>query len=142
MLWMAVSTAWMQTINAFRDGIQYIVQMDTAMTELSKVTDMSRDSLNEMKNSAIEMGKALGHSSVDVMKSMAEFGRVTKNKEEIKQLAETAVTASNVSSMSAQEAAKALNTTMITFKINAKDSMGILDSWNELQNNYRKMYAV
>ncbi len=44
---------------------------------------------------------------------------------------------SNVTSMTADEAAKALNTSMITFKKDVSDAMGILDSFNEIQNNYR-----
>jgi TP901 family phage tail tape measure protein len=39
--------------------------------------------------------------------------------------------------LSAADAAKNLNTTMIAFGIGAKDSMKILDSWNEIQNNFR-----
>lgn len=46
--------------------------------------------------------------------------------------------ASNVSTMSAESAAKSLNSAMISFKYNAKDSMMILDTWNEIQNNFRK----
>ncbi len=45
---------------------------------------------------------------------------------------------SNVTSMTADEAAKALNTSMITFKKDVSDAMGILDSFNEIQNNFRK----
>jgi TP901 family phage tail tape measure protein len=71
------------------------------------------------------------------MKSMAEFGRITKNPEEIIALSRTAVMASNVTSMTADVAAKSLSSAMISFKINAKDSMKVLDQWNELQNNFR-----
>ena len=122
----------MQTINAFREGIQYIYQMDTALTDLAKVTNYTASQLDGMRNSAIEMGKSLGHSSVDIMKSMAEFGRYTKKQDEIIALSKTATVASNVTSMSAETAAKALNTAMITFGVNAKDSMNILDQWNEM----------
>jgi len=136
-LWMGIATVFMQITNQVRDSIKYIYDMDTALTELSKVTDFSAERLDNMRQSALELGKQLGHSSVDVMKSMAEFGRVTKDPEAIKQLAKTATMASNVTSMTAQEAAKALNSTMISFKMNATDSMKILDQWNEIQNNFR-----
>ena len=49
---------------------------------------------------------------------------------------------SNVTDLSVAEASKALNTSMITFGINAKDSMQILDSWNEIKcvSPYTVMY--
>jgi TP901 family phage tail tape measure protein len=68
---------------------------------------------------------------------MAEFGRYNKNLNDIATLTNTAVMASNVTTLSSADAAKALNTAMITFGKDAKDSMSILDSWNELQNNFR-----
>lgn len=138
-IWMGATTVWMQFINQVRDGIQYIYQMDTAMTELAKVTGFSNEKLDEMRGTAVQLGKELGHSSVDVMKSMAEFGRITKVQSEINELSKVATVASNVTSMSAMDSAKALNMTMISFKKDAKDAMGILDSWNEIQNNFRKL---
>lgn len=136
-IWIAASTAVMGTIHQFQQGVTYIKDMDTAMTELNKVVDFSKEQMEGMRKSALDLGTALGHSSVDVMKSMAEFGRVTKNMTEIQELAKTATMASNVTSLSAQDAAKALNSTIISFGMSAKDSMKILDQWNEIQNNFR-----
>ena len=122
-----------------KDAVQYIVEMDTALTDLSKVVNLTDEQLNMMKDTSIELGKELGKSSVDIMKGMAEFGRVTKDTKEIIELTRTASMMSNVTSLSANEAAKSLNTTMIAFGMNAKDSMKILDSFNEIQNNFRKL---
>ena len=136
-IWIAASTAFMQTVNAIKGSIKYIFEMDTALVELSKVTDLSTAKLSMMKDVAVELGQALGHSSVEIMKSMAEFGRVNKNTEDIIRLSKVATVASNVTTMSAQAAASAMNSAMISFRINAKDSMSILDGWNEIQNNFR-----
>lgn len=133
MLWMVVSTIFMQFFHTIRDGIVYIKQFDDALVELQKVTEFSSQTYKDMQLSAISLGKELGKSSVDIMRSYAEFGRVSKNKEEIEALAKSAVTASNVTSMSAQTSAKAINTAMIAFKVNAKESMKIVDQWNELK---------
>lgn len=140
--WTATATLLFGSFNQLKNGIKYIYDMNTAIVELSKVTNFSKQELNGMKDVAIVMGKELGKSSVEIMKSFAEFGRVAKDMESIKSLSNTAVMTSNVTSMTADVAAKAINTTMIAFKMNAKDSVKILDQWNELQNNYRKLYAV
>ena len=136
-IWIAASTAFMQSVNAIKGSIKYIFEMDSALVELAKVTDLSTSKLSMMKDVAIDLGKELGHSSVEVMKSMAEFGRVNKNTDDIIRLAKVATVASNVTTMSAQKAASSMNSAMISFRINAKDSMAILDGWNEIQNNFR-----
>ncbi|MDV7397971.1 phage tail tape measure protein, partial [Arthrospira platensis SPKY1] len=110
---------------------------DTALVDLSKVVDISKSQMEDMRVSALSLAKDLGQSSVDIVGGMAEFGRVTKDLTEIKELTKTATMASNVTDLSASDAAAALNTTMIAFKINAKDSMKILDQFNEIQNNFR-----
>jgi len=111
--------------------------MDTALTDLSKVVDFSSNQLNEMAESAIGLGKQLGKSSVEIMQGMAEFGRITKDQNEIIELSRVATMASNVTTMTSAEAAKAITTSMITFGIEAKDSMRILNSLNEVQNNFK-----
>jgi hypothetical protein len=136
-IWMVATTVYMQMVTALRDSVKYIFEMDAALIELAKVTSLSTAQLETMKTAAINLGIELGHSSVDVMKAMAEFGRVSKNPEDILRLAEVATIAGNVTTMTAQTAAQALNTAMVAFKINAKDSMEILDAWNEIQNNFR-----
>jgi TP901 family phage tail tape measure protein len=83
----------MQTINTFRFGVQYVLEMDKALTDLSKVVNFTNEELLSMKDSALELGKELGKSSVEIMRAYAEFGRVTKVKEEIEELARVSTNA-------------------------------------------------
>lgn len=125
------------TVNAFKGSIDYIRQFDDAVVDLTKVVDLSKTQIDAMKTSAISLGKELGKSSIDIMKGFAEFGRITKDVNEIQSLTRTATMASNVTDLTVENASKALTTAMIDFKINAKDSMQVLDQWNEIQNNFR-----
>jgi hypothetical protein len=86
MIWIAVSTVVIGTLRAVGDAVRYIVEMDDALTDLSKVTTFTTRELNEMKDSAVDLGRELGRSSVDIMKAFAEFGRVSKVKEDIEEL--------------------------------------------------------
>jgi hypothetical protein len=130
--WLAVGNIIMGTLHTIKDAINYVVQMDDALVSLSKVVDLTKEQMNDLKNVSIELGKQLGKSSVEIMRGMSEFGRITKDVEEIKELTRVAAMASNVTSLSAQDAAKALTTAMISFNISAKDSMRILDQWNKI----------
>ena len=136
-IWALAATILYSPFRALKDGLQYVYQMDTAITDLSKVVDFSSNQLNEMADSAINLGKELGKSSVEIMQGMAEFGRITKDQNEIIELTRVATMASNVTTMTSAEAAKAITTSMITFGIEAKDSIKILNSLNEVQNNFK-----
>lgn len=141
-IWIAATTIFMGGIHQLKNSINYVVEMDTAITNLSKVTNLSVEQLDQMRLKSIELGEELGRTSVQIAKSMAEFGRVFKDTESITELSKVAVMTSNVTSLTADEAAKALNTTMITFKKDVSDAMGILDSFNEIQNNFRKLICA
>jgi len=137
-IWMSAATIWMQAIRGLREGVRYIYEMDTAMTDLSKVVNYTSSEMNDMKDSAIQLGKEMGKSGVEIMKSYAEIGRVFKEAVDIEEFARVAAMASNVTTMTADAAAKAINTSMITFKLGIEDASKLLDQWNEIQNNYRK----
>lgn len=136
--WYLSANAVMQSKNFLMDSIRQINEMDEATVELTKVADLSSTALNNMSSSAIDLAKSLGKvNPSEVMLSMAEFGRVTKVAEEIEELAKTATVASNVTTFNAEEAAKAINTTVLSMNMDLKDGMTILDQFNEIQNNYR-----
>ena len=136
--WYVSANLTMQTKQALTDSIRKIMEMNEAMVELNKVTDMSDKALNSMKESAMGLSKQLGIESTEIMASMAEFGRITKDREEIVELARVASMASNVTTLTADEAASALNTTILSMKLNLSDAGMVLDQFNEIQNNYRE----
>lgn len=135
--WILVGSIVFIPIRAIQDAVTTIIEMDDALTDLNKVVELSRADMEDMKNTAVEFGKAMGVSSTEIMKGMAEFGRIAKSTDDIKELTEVATRAANVTTMTADEAAKAITTTMITFKKEVSDASHIVDSFNEIQNNYR-----
>jgi TP901 family phage tail tape measure protein len=120
-----------------QDAIKTIIEMDDALTNLNKVVDLSKSQLDDMRASAIELGKSMGISATEILRGMAEFGRISKITDDIKELTRVATLASNVTTLTADDAAKAIVSTMITFKKEVKDASHIIDSFNEVQNNFR-----
>lgn len=135
--WTIAATALMQTINQIKEAITYINQMDDATADLNKVVDMSESQLNDMGDAAVDMGKKLGQSSLDIMQGFAETGRVFKDTADIEDFTKTATMAANVTDLTVQQASKDLQTTILTFHQNAKDAMTDLDQWNQIQNQFR-----
>ena len=124
-------------VNAFKDGIGTVVEMDSAMADLNKVVDLTASGLEKAKNSAVQMGQELGRSSIDVAKAQAEFGRVYKDLNTINEVTKASIVGANVmDGVTSEEVAKGLNTVMNSMKIQAQDVMTIIDSMNEVQNNF------
>ena len=126
------------TMRAFKDGYNDVVAMDTALADLNKVVDLNKSQLLSMRDASVEMGKALGRSSIDVAQGMAEFGRQYKNIEDIKRMTEASIIGANVmDGMSSGDVAKGLTTILNSMKIEATEVMTVIDSMNEIQNRYR-----
>lgn len=122
---------------ALQKAFDAIKEFDTATVDMIKVTDASGDSLERLKSAAMDIGQEMGVQAKDVMASMAEFGRITKNAGEIQNLSRVATMAANVTDMSAEQSAKALNTTIQSLRLNMGDAGNVLDQFNEIQNNFR-----
>lgn len=137
-LFSLVYTAMREAQQAFREGIQSVVQMDDALTDLAKVVDLNSNQLVQMRDSAVSMGEALGRSAVDVAKAQAEFGRQYKDIATINEMTRASIIGANVmDGASSDEVAKGLTTIINSLKLEAKDAIPIIDSLNEVQNNYR-----
>lgn len=131
-------SAMNKVTDSFRFGLNSVVEMDGALANLNKVVDLSKSQLNEMRDSAVEMGKALGRSAVEVSNAQSEFGRMYKDLSTINEMTEVAIMGANVmDNTDADQVAKGLTTVMTSMKLETKDAMTILDSMNEVQNNYR-----
>ena len=122
------------TFRAIKDGISTVIEMDTALANLNKVVDLSKNQLNYMRDSAISLGKELGQSSTDVASAMAEFGRLYKDTDSIEKMTKVSILGSNVmDNTTPAEVAKSLTTIMTAMKKEVGDSMSILDSMNEIK---------
>jgi len=136
-LWVGIGGAIMSAIHGIQNAVKYIVDMDTALTNLSKVVDLSSKQMLMLRDASISVGKELGQSSVSIMQGMSEWARFTKQPEEIMQLTKVATMAANVTDLTVAEASKALTTIMLAYKVNVKDAGTILDQFNEIQNKNR-----
>lgn len=124
--------------NGIKDGIQSVIDMDTALGNLNKVVNLTSSQLLQMRDNAVDMGKELGRSAVEVANAQAEFGRLYKDQDKINEMTRVSLMGANVmDGVSADEVAKSLTTIVTSMKKDATDSMSILDSMNEIQNNYR-----
>lgn len=140
----SVAQAMMYAGQALRDMFQQVVAIDTAMTELKKVTDESSESYDNFLSNAASRAKELGTTVDGLVTSTADFARLGYDFEQSAGLAEVA----NIYTVVGDEidgvetATQSLISTLAAFKHEMGDmsdsefAMSIVDKFNEVSNNF------
>ena len=135
--WIGVTGAVMQTVQAVRQMKDAVVDVNSAMIELKKVSDASDNEIKNYFDEAAESAKKLGSSISDVINATADFSRLGYNLKDASVLAEVATLYKNVGDgITIDEASSSIVSTMKAFGIEAENAMQIIDSFNEVGNNF------
>lgn len=117
-----------------RDMVNEVTEIDTAMTELRKVTEATDEDFAKFAKSAGQTGRELGASISDVINATATFARLGESLPDAEELGRVATLYKNVGDGITEEtAAEDLISTMKAFNIEAKDSIEIVDKFNEVE---------
>lgn len=123
--------------NAILKGIQYVREIDSALTELKKVTDETEESYERFLNTASKTADRVGSTIKEIVSSTADWARIGYSMEEAYRLAESTAILLNVSEFqSIDEATSALTSTLQAFSYTAEQSMYVVDILNEVGNNF------
>lgn len=115
-----------------------VVKIDTAMTELKKVTDETDATYSKFLDTASERAQKLGSTISDVVSATSDFSRLGYDLNEASDLADTAIVYKNVGDgiSDVGEASSSIISTIKAFGISAEDAMNVVDRFNEVGNNY------
>ena len=140
----SVASAFMYTTMALRDMFRQVVSIDTAMTELKKVTDETNSTYNKFLSNAATRSKEFGTTIDGLVNSTADFARLGYEFTEAQGLAEVAniyaVVGDQVNGV--EGATESLISTLSAFKdemngLSDTDfAMSIIDKFNEVSNNF------
>ena len=108
--------------------------VDAAMTELKKVTDLTDQAYDNFRGTASESAREIGASLADTVNATADFARLGYELQDSLDLAEAALTYKNVGDgiTDISVATESLISTIKAFGIEASDSMEIVDKFNEV----------
>lgn len=115
-----------------------VVQLDSAMTELKKVTDETDTAYENFLSDAATKAVQIGTTYADFADSTASFARLGYNMEDASQLSEVA----NIYAVVGDEvdgidgATNSIISTMKAFGIEVDDTMSIVDKFNEVGNRF------
>ena len=140
----SVASVIMYATQGLKDMFNQVVAIDTAMTELKKVTDESDASYDKFLSNAASRAKEIGTTIDGLVTSTADFARLGYSFEQSQGLAEVA----NIYTVVGDEidgvetATQSLVSTLAAFKHEMGDmsdsdfAMSIVDKFNEVSNNF------
>lgn len=122
-------------INAFKDGFSIVKDLDTALTEMRKVSDESINSLKEYQSTTFDVADAVGTTAKQIQNSTADYMRLGESMDEAAESARVANILMNVSEFdSIDDATSALISMGQAYS--DLDKLTIVDKLNEVGNNY------
>lgn len=124
-------------VNQVKQGVNEIIELDTAMRDLRKVADGTTEQLNNFTDTANEIAKSIDATTEGIIRSTEYYSKLGYAIEEATQRAEKANIFSNVSDMGIDEATKALITIQKGFNMSSIEDMNtIMDMTNEVGNKF------
>jgi ABC-type transporter Mla subunit MlaD len=121
-------------VRYLKQGFNEVLEIDTAMTELKKVTEETDVAYSNFLKNAYTSSKKIGTTMKDFTQATADFARLGYTLDEASMLAEAANVYMNVGDgiEDVGAASESIISTMKAFGIEATESMGIVDRFNEV----------
>ena len=115
---------------------QEVVKVDTAMTNLYKVTDETNAVYEAFLNNASSTAKDLGRNISSYITQTSEWAKLGYNLSDSAGLAKVSSIYANVGEVTDETAVSDMVTAMKAYNIEASDAIRIADSYNEVANKF------
>lgn len=136
--WMLVTQSLTRIVGSLRDMVENVKQIDSAMTELKKVTSETDAVYDAFLTRAQEKASKLGVTVADTVTAAADFARLGHGIEDASALADAALVYKNVGDGidDISTASQSIISTMQAFGYEADQAMLIVDKFNQVGNRY------
>lgn len=122
--------------DAIKQGVTYVKDLDTALTEMRKVSDETVDSLREFQEASFGVADSIGTTAKEIQNSTADFMRLGYSLQEAGELAQDANIYANVGDMEIDEATEHMISSIKAwgseFESEVDASEAIIDRYNEI----------
>ena len=95
--WVSVTSVVMEGVQAFRKATSNVIELDTKMVELSKVSNLTAQGLEDVTNQCYDLGESLSKTGTDVLDAVTEFKRAGYDIADSMKYAEEALKTANIS---------------------------------------------
>ena len=136
--WAIVTQTMSKAVAMFKSMVSNVVELDTAMTELYKVTNETKDAYAQFLSGSADTAREVGATMTDVINSTADFARLGYSLSDSEELAKAALIYKSVGDgiKDVDEASQSIISTMKAFGGEAENAMTIVDEMNYTGNNF------
>ena len=123
-------------ISQLQKMAEAVREIDTAMTGLYKVTDETNARYTRFLTDTLQNAKNLGRTVSDLIEQTTNWAKLGFSLNQAKELAKTSSIYANISGIDDDTAINDLAAAMKAFRIEASDSIGIVDKLSSLGKSY------
>ena len=128
---------WQDFINIAKQATEIVIQLDTALTELRKVSDAPADRLAKSFDTSARTAQELGNTIDSVINQTADWARTGYSIDEAEKLARATTLFQTVGdNMTTESASSAMISTLKGFEMGADHAIDIVDKYNIVANNF------
>lgn len=129
--------SWQDWIRYIQQGVNTIRELDTAMTEVRKVSNATESQYTSFRDTISSTAKEIATTNKELLNSSADFLRLGYSLDQASDLAKNATLFVNVGDgVDTTEATEDMITAMKAFDIQAEDSIKIVDDYNQIGNQF------
>lgn len=134
----AANEVFRTTIDVITSMVDQVYELDGALTEFRKVSDLSGQSLEEYTDYLSQLGLTVGRTTSEMLEAATEFRKNGFNDSDAAMLGQIAAMYQNVSdeAISAGDSASFIISQLIAFNMEADDATHIIDAVNETANQF------
>lgn len=140
--WTFSSGIYMYGINAIKEMLSNVHELDDALVNINYTMDVSSSQLKKIGDSSIGMAKDLNTSVSNVLGAVKLYANAKETADSIIAKAQPAIMISNVSGMTGESAAKMLQSVMNQFDLTQDDLMQISDTIQAVSQNMAYDFAA
>lgn len=134
--WMTLTSIIAGTWRDLQKMVTEVVELDSAMSNLKKVTDATETSYSKFLKNSIQQARDLKMDLSDLINQSAEWAKKGYNLDQSSKLSQASGIYSVVGEVDNATAVQDLTTVMKSYNMTVEDSMDIVDKFNNISNRY------
>ncbi|TPG68895.1 phage tail tape measure protein [Brevibacillus laterosporus] len=134
-LWGAATGIFYGATQALQSMLGVIVDIDTKLTELSKVLSSGTD-FGQLMDNTLAIANTYGRSLSETTDALVEYGKAGFEANEATKMLNATLLGSNVMGTKVADTASYLTGILAQLNLQAEDAVSVIDKLNEVDNNY------
>jgi hypothetical protein len=141
-IWSIATTALYGALKQLKEGIQYLTDLDEAMTDVRVVTGMSEVDIGILASQYNKLATELGATTLQVANGSLEWLRQGKTVQETAELMKSTMMMSKLGNMESAEATEYLTSTLNGFNLSAEESVSVVDKLVNFARTYSNIWIL